>query len=1186
MQSRDNFFFSGRLAEIDPAVSELVDVEAERQMRKIIMIASESLCPSPVREALSSEFVNLYAEGYPSTRMSRWESGTLGDHARHLSFFRRYSDKRYYKGTEYADFVEALAQQRCAALFASERIPASGIFVNVQPLSGAAANNAAYEAAVPHGATVMGMALPHGGHLTHGSELNRSGKTFKIIPYEVDPKTGRLDYDRIKTMAEEHDPAMIIAGYSAYPWAVDWKRFREAADAAPSRAVLFADVAHTAGLIAGGVYPSPVGYADIIAFTTHKTMCGPRGAVLMSTDAAMAKKIDSAVFPGEQGGPHINTIAAKAVAFLLAARPEFKDLQRRTVDNASALAEAFKKRGVPLAYGGTDTHLLLADLGKFKTKDGNPLRADAVSRVLDICGLTLNKNTIAGDEKALQPSGLRFGTTIASQRGMGPRDMESIADIVTKLIEGMTAFEITGLGGPVGRVRVPYALFEETRRRISDLAASCARWDRRHEGAYPHFHGNSPAAAAAPVQGAGAEKESKAVESGAAVFDAPEIVPGLARGERAAAMLHGVCSADVINMGKLDALNTLVLDPAGSPRHAVTIARLSDGPDARPRFMVVPGPGARDGLVEYLRALSDGYIEAVPGDCFVKVEGPVVIEDFGLRDSGPAACLYLAGPKAHQVLASACGLGEVKAFKAYEAAIGGLPAVAVADGPSSAFVAAGPQSMPQVRKALAAAGAVQCGTKSRDAWLKSRGFPAACGGPASAFDLAGRLPGRAVDAGKTFFIGQAALLKSSPPKEILKPFEFKEAEGPLRKTPLRDVHAEAGGKMVPFAGWEMPVVYTSIGEEHAAVRNQAGFFDVGHMGVFEASGPDAVRFLDLITSNYVHRLRVGESQYGYLLDPRGGVIDDLMIYHVAPETYMVVVNASNADKDWAWMSAVNGRKAVIDETNPSARIEKPCRFRDLKDPGSGREMRIDLALQGPCSAQILCEAVRDADTAARIQALPKSNNLRALVAGIDVIVSRTGYTGEEWGFELYVHPDRACDLWNAVMKAGSGFGLRPTGLGARDSTRTEAGLPLYGHELAGKYGVNPVEAGYGFFVKWHKPFFVGRKALLDQSRASMRSVIRFEASGAGTRLAKTADPVINRNERVIGYVTSCALAGERQVGMAIVDKRQAKPGSKIGFFSLPRKGKSGEEKPRDELEIGDSVTAPIDASVIERFPRA
>jgi glycine hydroxymethyltransferase len=440
-----------------------------------------------------------------------------------------------------------------------------------------------------------------------------------------------------------------------------------------------------------------------------------------------------------------------------------------------------------------------------------------------------------------------------------------------------------------------------------------------------------------------------------------------------------------------------------------------------------------------------------------------------------------------------------------------------------------------------------------------------------------------VDLTKTFFVGQTALLQRAPKAPDSPAYAFEEPKPRLRRTPLFEIHEALGAKMVPFAGWEMPVVYTSISDEHAAVRNTAGLFDVGHMGVFEASGPHALRFLDLATSNYVRKLRVGESQYSYLLDPQGGVIDDLMIYYIAHETYMVVVNAVNAEKDWDWLKAVNEGRCLLDPGNPAARLERPCRLRNLKDPSTGPDMKIDIALQGPASLQILCDAA-DGATLAGLHHLGKSENLSGRLEGIPVIISRTGYTGEEYGYEIYVHPDRAVDLWNAVWEAGEPHGIKPTGLGARDSTRTEAGLPLYGHELAGEYDINPVEAGYGHFVKWHKPFFVGRRALLDRVEARKRELIRFEAVGQGRRLAKTTDPVINRKDKVIGYVTSCALAGEQQVGLAIVDRRQARPGARIAFFSLPRKGPSISEKARDNLALGDPVTVPIEATIIDRFP--
>ncbi|MCU0722063.1 MAG: serine hydroxymethyltransferase, partial [Planctomycetes bacterium] len=480
-----NTFFEGRLADVDPDVHGLAAAEEHRQMRKLVMIASESLCPAPVREALATGFVNLYAEGYPSSRMSDRERERIGDTARGLAWFRRYADRRYYKGTEFCDLVEALAQIRVAELFANDRVPASKIRANVQPLSGAAANNAVYEAFVKPGDTVMGMALPTGGHLTHGSPFNRSGREYRIVPYTVSPRTQKLDYDQILELARKERPRMIIAGTSAYPWALDWKTFKEIADAVG--AVLFADIAHPAGLVAGGVYPSPVGFADAITFTTHKTLCGPRGAVILTTDPEKSKAVDMAVFPGEQGGPHLHTIAAKAVSFRLDATPEFKALQKRVIENARALAQGFEKRGVALAYGGTDSHLLLVDCKKLKTAGGGTLYADVASRVLDLAGITINKNTIVGDDKALQPSGLRFGTTIVSQRGMGPAEMDRIAEIVTRLLTSLRPFDVQGQTALLGRGKIDARAFREARAAVAELDARAASTAVERVGGYPYF---------------------------------------------------------------------------------------------------------------------------------------------------------------------------------------------------------------------------------------------------------------------------------------------------------------------------------------------------------------------------------------------------------------------------------------------------------------------------------------------------------------------------------------------------------------------------------------------------------------------------------------------------------------------------------------------------------------------------
>src|SRR5258707_1248958 len=387
-----DYLFRGNLAKLDPDVYELTQLEQERQYRKLILIASESTAPQAVREALSSTFQNIYAEGYPDEDTRAMPESQLLDYDARLAHFRRYSDPRYYKGVEYADMAEALARRRCAELFAANGFGPDQIYVNVQALSGAPANNAVYAALVSPGDTVMGMNLLHGGHLTHGSPANRSGKLYHIVPYTIDPATQKIDMDEVERLAKETKPKMIIVGYSSYPWAADFQRFRQIADSVG--AYLMADMAHVAGLIAAGVYPNPVGIAHVVTFTTHKTLGGPRGACILTTDAALARKIDRAVFPGEQGGPHVNVFAALSVAFKLAATPQFKALQAQTIKNAVRFAEQFAALGFTIPFGGTESHLLNLDCKSVPGPDGTPLMGDLAARILDLPEAVTNRNTI------------------------------------------------------------------------------------------------------------------------------------------------------------------------------------------------------------------------------------------------------------------------------------------------------------------------------------------------------------------------------------------------------------------------------------------------------------------------------------------------------------------------------------------------------------------------------------------------------------------------------------------------------------------------------------------------------------------------------------------------------------------------------------------------------------------------
>ena len=379
------------LKEKDPEVYSLVSKELERQRNTINLIASENYAPEEVLEATGSVFTNKYSEGYPF--------------------------KRYYGGNEHVDMVEDLARERAKELFGVEH-------ANVQPYSGSIANYAAYFALMETGDKFMGLELSQGGHLTHGSPVNFSGKRYHAVSYKVDKETEQLDYDEIKKQAIEEKPKVIVCGYTAYSRTVHFDRFREIADACG--AYLMADIAHIAGLIAGGAHPSPAEYADVITTTTHKTLRGPRGAIIMCKEA-LAKKIDKAVFPGSQGGPLDHVTAAKAVCFRNAMEPEFREYAQQVVRNAKALAEELQSRGLRLVSGGTDTHLLLVDLSP------RGLTGKEGQEALEKAGIIVNKNTIPYDtQKPFVGSGIRLGTPALTTRGMKESEMKEIGQMIAR----------------------------------------------------------------------------------------------------------------------------------------------------------------------------------------------------------------------------------------------------------------------------------------------------------------------------------------------------------------------------------------------------------------------------------------------------------------------------------------------------------------------------------------------------------------------------------------------------------------------------------------------------------------------------------------------------------------------------------------------------------------------------------
>jgi glycine hydroxymethyltransferase len=377
------------------------------------------------------------------------------------------------------------------------------------------------------------------------------------------------------------------------------------------------------------------------------------------------------------------------------------------------------------------------------------------------------------------------------------------------------------------------------------------------------------------------------------------------------------------------------------------------------------------------------------------------------------------------------------------------------------------------------------------------------------------------------------------------------------------------------------VRYTSTIEEHNAVRKAAGLFDVSHMGVFEASGPQAEAFVELVCSNHIAGMPVGDSLYTHLFDHAANLLDDLLVYRFARDRFLLVVNAANEDKDWAWLTAVNEGRALLDPDAPHRAIGEPASLRNLKDRRWGADCRVDLALQGPKSRDILLKLVESAQQAA-LRKLGRAKCMYGKLAGLDVGISRTGYTGEQFSFELFVHPDAAPTLWSAILEAGAEFGVKPIGLGARDSLRLEAGLPLYGHELEGPFGIMPCDAGFGSFVKLHKAFFVGKAAYRRRTAKREKIIVRFRVPAKGSRPLKTGDPVIDEKGACFGHVASCATDGEGLlIGMAFVQRGKHKTGP-IQIMPTPVAGKKAPAP--DELKLGDRLPMPVQAEIVRRWP--
>jgi glycine hydroxymethyltransferase len=1048
-----DFLFRGSLRDVDPDVYELVQLETERQYRKIICIASESTTPLGVREALGSVFQNLYAEGYPEERSRFMPEYDILDLEMRLADYRRFGDPRYYKGVEYVDVVEALARRRCAELFADDHFTADQIYVNVQALSGAPANNAVYTALTKPGDTVMGMNLLFGGHLTHGSPANRSGKYYNIVPYTINPVTEKIDMDEVERLAREHKPRMIIVGYSSYPWAADFKRFREIADSVG--AYLLADMAHVAGLIAADVYPSPLEYAHIVTFTTHKTLNGPRGACILTTDLDLAKQIDKAVFPGEQGGPHAHVFAALAVAFKLARTEQYRALQKQTVINSIRFADRMKAHGFKIPFGGTESHLFNVDCKSVTGPDGTPLMGDRAARLLDLAGIVVNRNTIPGDTLAFVPSGLRFGTPWVTQRGFKEPEIDALADVTAQVLKACIPYKYTGRRNNLFRAKIDFDAFSDAKLKVRELAGKAGIDFDPPEHGYPHFY-----------------YPDDKLSQPALPYTQIEI-----RGKRVRKFLYWTLTTDIFTIEHHGTLKTALYTPKAIVQGTVTcIDKSSTCGHYR---LTVPTDKAQH-VIAWLRELSDGFVNFDPSDLYRKLPGTIVVVEAG-----------------------------------------------------------GTDKLPDVK-------------------------------------------GETVDQSKPYFVGRSNWAVVTPP--ALPAFHWEPPkDAPLRKTALNAVHRAMGARMVPFAGWEMPVQYTGVLDEHQAARRAAGLFDVSHMGVWEAAGTGAGAFLDALVGNEVSSLFPGQATYAHMLSPTADVIDDCYVYYREPGRYLIVVNAANDDKDWAWANAVLRGEVMVDTDFPWVKApgRQDVTLRDLRHPSSGADMRVDIALQGPRSRDILLALGADKANTRRIKLLKRNELCDAVVGGFNIIAARTGYAGEEMGFELFIHPGQAPAFWQALVAAGTPRGMKPCGLATRDSLRTEAGLPLYGDELAGDLNLTVGDAGFDSYVKPYKPWFIGRKAFFEQERKRTGEVVRFRFNEKTGRMAHHGDPVVDEKGRVMGVITSCSIDTEGcRAGQAYVELKYVAEGTPILIF---QSASDKAEKAKKGLKMGDRVTLPEEATVLTRF---
>ena len=789
--------------------------------------------------------------------------------------------------------------------------------------------------------------------------------------------------------------------------------------------------------------------------------------------------------------------------------------------------------------------MLLLDCKTITGPDNTALSGDMAARILDLAGVVVNRQTIPGDRSALRPSGIRLGTTWVTQRGMGEVEIDALGDIIADVLNACIPFSLTGRVRPLPRAKVNFDVLQSAAARSRELAASIGIDTDAQADGYPHFYAGDPRSPHQPPPKSPPSKLGgdsslpfpsslgKGPGDGVSGRESSSPLQLSITGAAAGDFLHIATTSDVMRLNDGERQPTHILEKDGAVMASGEVTRKS------PTEFQLTIAGLTDRAIAWLRALSDGFVLFDDSDIHAKLPGPVAVTLIGEAES----------------IALAPGDGYDP--KAYHIGINGENLAMPTASHARTSHQPPPNSPPTASVYAAQAMEGDFVESTADDLSVSLVAPALP-------DASGRGPGGGVG---------------------------------LLQTPLHSLHLELGAKMAPFAGYDMPLWYKSVGEEHRAVREDAGIFDVAHMGVFGLRGRGAAAFLDLVATNDVKRLNVGDSHYSFLLDVNGIPLDDLMIYRLADEHFLAVVNASNNDKNWAWLQAVIAGDVMIDGQYPSRRIEGrvdtgppgTSRFdlRDLRRPEHGAERRVDIALQGPMSRDYLLALGGEESDLTAVKRLKWAGVARVALGGFDLIVSRTGYTGERVAYELFVHPERAAALFRRLVD----MGVAPCGLAARDSLRTEAGLPLYGLELAGDLNLNPAEAGFGAYVKLYKPFFIGKRAFIEREGKRKGQVSRFRLDSKGARPAHYGDPIVNARGRVVGTVTSCNIDSEGyQLGQALMERGRAatdpsgfrKPGTQLAVFASAGRLKAVDYA---ELAIGARAPVPQPLTILTRFPR-